>query len=797
MTIHFMGSQAIDFNNTAVINVVNTANDCYSSEDYNAVGSPNMGVLTEPRLLGALTDVWAGFSVGNIIGSASESNATTIFTLTTSGGQGIVRLQQTASVTRQFQYWNGSAWTSLGTLTDFTTRNGRRIDIRCKIHSSAGEFSIYVDRVLQFTLTGNTNFFSATIDKFSFTGWGNFNGRAITEVCIADEDTRKIRIVSRLPTGNSGTNAAWTGGFGDLDNNNISYTTTDADSVVSSAGGQNSSYTKAALGHLADDGAILAVAVSVRAKNDGSSADFDMLIRSGGTNYTQSHTRTINTTNTNGYYALWNTDPATGVAWTESGADACELGMQSKNAGVSTVYAMSILFAIRDDFIEPWESAYPNASTDGIGIVEVTAPASTGYMDVTFPDMVTDGCSPSFALILSNGGTSGAANASAQLRLGFLSNQQTATNAAKGSIGYQSNDAAAASGTTRQTQNRTKWDYAQANGGWLIDVSGLVVRFEKFIKGGIRIHFNTTTSGRKFSVMFFWGAELKVQYWTTNLGTVTTAQAQTGIGFQPDAALFFSSGSTIGSTNPAYFSIGMAADDGGGLLQRTLMRYSPTAIAAGPAPLQLIDDTAIGGLLNPTGPAVTWDLTLNSFDANGFTVQASASAVSATLYSILLHHTGGRKFKIIDLTTPTVTGVSSHTGAGFTPGAAFGVLTSLQSVNSILQDVEQASSASFFITDPDENVCSVTITEDTVLDPSDCNSYQDIANPMRVGTNGASTVAALVGALDSYASDGLDINYTTAPATQKKGFTLLFEASAGGPPPGVGSSENGLIIVCM
>lgn len=672
MTVYYMGSQTLDYNNTASINVLNTVNDSYYMEFYNDVGSPNMGTLDCPISLGGLTDVWAGFTTGNIIGSASESNVVTLFQLQTSGAQGIVRIQQTASLVRQFQYWNGSAWVSLGTLTGFTTRNGRRIDIRCKIHSSAGEFSVYVDRVLQFTLTGNTNFFAATIDSFRFIGWGNFNGRVVTEVCVADEDTRKIRIKNKLPTGNSATNTGWSGGFGDLDNNNVAYATTDADSVTSSAGGQNTSYTHAALGLAADDGAILAVAVSVRAKNDGSSADFDMLVRTGGTNYTKSHGRTINTTNTNGYYAIWSLNPGTTAAWTEAQVDACELGMQSKNAGVSTVYAMSILVAIRDDFFQPWEAGYPNASTDGIAMVEVTAPASTGYMDITVPDMVADGCSPSFALILTNGGTSNAANASARLQAGFVANDRRAEFSAKGMVGFLSNDASAASGTSRQTQSRTLNDMAQANGGWLVDLSGLVVRWEKFIKGGMRVHFNTTTSGRKFTVVFFWGAELKVQYWTQNLGTVTTAQAVTGIGFKPDAALFFSAGNTIASTSTGYFSFGVASDDGGGLEQRCLMRFSPNAVAAGPVPTQLIDNTAIGGLLTNTGPAVSWDLTLNSFDADGFTVQASASAVSATLYSILLHHTGGKKFNIIDISTPTVTGAAAHNGAGFSPAAAFG-----------------------------------------------------------------------------------------------------------------------------
>lgn len=801
MTIYVMGNHPVDFNNTGVVQTNNTVNNAYGDPGYTAYPtSPagcTLGTYTSPYPLGGLTDVWAGFTMGNTIGSASEDSTVTIFELRTSGGQGIVRLQNTSGPTRTFQYWNGSAWTNIGTLSNSSTRMGRRIDIRCKIHGSTGEFRIYVDRVLQQSLTGNTDFFSATIDDFAVNGWGQFNGRSITELCIASEDTRKIRIKGGYFTGDSATNTGWTGGFANLNETPTSdYTTADADASVSSASGQDMSFTKPALGNFGDDGAILAVSVSARAKNDGSSADFDLLVRSGGTNYTAGHGRTINTTNTNGYAAIWNTDPATGVAWTKSGVDNCELGMRSKNAGGSTIYLMTYCVAIRDDFIEPWESTYPNASTDGIAMVEVTAPGSTGYVDVTVPDMVSDGCSPSFALLMTNGGTSNAANPSAQMHVGFVSNQQRSDLAAKGGIGFTSADASASSSTQRLTQNRTKLDFASSNGGWLIDASGLRVRFQKFIKGGVRLFYETTTSGRKFSVMFFWGAELKVQYWTTNLGTGTGAQAQTGIGFQPDAGIFFSAGNSIGNTTTGYFSFGVAADDGGGLLQRALMRYSPSGNSAGPAPIQIIDDTVIGGLINPTGPAISWDLTLNSFDADGFTVQASASAGSATLYSILLHHTGGRKFKVIDFTTPTVTGTTLHTGAGFTPCMAIGAVASLQAVNSLQSDVEQASSCSIFASDPDLAMCSVTLQEDTVLDPADCNSYQDTAHLVRLGTNGSNTVSELVGALSAYGTDGINVNYTTASATQKKGFTLLFEGTAGGPPVGVGAS-GGLIIVCM
>lgn len=91
---------------------------------------------------------------------------------------------------------------------------------------------------------------------------------------------------------------------------------------------------------------------------------------------------------------------------------------------------------------------------------------------------------------------------------------------------------------------------------------------------------------------------------------------------------------------------------------------------------------------------------------------------------------------------------------------------------------------------------TVAIVEDSVLDPSDTNSYQDTANLMRLGTNGSTTVSEVVGTLSAFGTDGLNVNYTVASATQKKGFALVMEAMAGGPPVGIGQSL-GLLFVTM
>lgn len=777
MTAIFWANQVPETNSGSSINRASSANDGYVDPGYSdADVGHDLGGAGHPISLGNISECWFTFTMGNINANASEGSTVTICDLRTSGGQGIVRLQNTSGPTRTFQYWNGSAWTNIGTLSNSSTMSGRRIDIYCKIHGSSGEFSIYVDFVLQQSLTGNTDFFSATIDGFQINGWGQFNSRVVYNIIVATTDTRKMNVKTFDPTGDSATNTGWTGGFGNVNENNTNLTTTDADSSVSSAGGQDMSFTHASGGNFLTDGNILGVSVAARAKNDGSSADFDMLIRSGGANYTAAHGRTITSSFASGFYAKWTTDPATGVAWTASGVDAAEFGMQSKNAGVSSISSIVMSVLIEDDFTQPWESAYPTSNGLGVSVVHANTTAA-GYQDITDAAMLAAGCAPKAVIILTQGAAPGGVVGIAQLDVWMAWNGPRADLAGKFGHRISATDASNSSSTSRGYTTRRLREWNTVNGGQIINVSGQESIFAKFIEGGVRVQHITSTSGRDFTYIFIWGDDYDLYGGFTALGTGTSAIAVTGLGFQPEALIgFCSNGLTQGSQTTQYHSFGLAADDGGGLVQRAHLRTSVSGVTAGPQPIQEIVDTMIGGLIG-TGGTLTWGLTLNSLDADGFTVTPSASTVSSSFNWIAIRHTGGKRFGILDLSTPTTTGSHGHTGLGFPMLAGIGTLCSVEALNTIENDTEKASSMQMFAVGPDLTQTANAISENAASDPSACKLYTDTTNGIRLGTND-NLVAAVVAEITSLDSDGMTANYTAVLGTAKLGFMLAWEGVA-------------------
>jgi len=706
----------------------------------------------------------------------------------TVGGQGILRLQNTTGPVRKLEYWNGSAWVAIVTIPSAiqsTLVAGKRFDMRCKIHGSTGVFALYVDYVLVGELTGNTDFFSAAIESYHMVSWGQFNARIGSEFIVSTSDTRKYRVYETLPTGDSATNTGGTGGFANVDDNPTSnYTTADADGWVSSASGQVRTYTHPALPLNMRDGIIRAVAVEARASNDGSSADFDLVLRSGGANYAKAHTRTINSTKNNGFYAIWDTDPNGDIPWTVSAVDAAEFGMQSKNTGASTVTMVRMVVVVEKQTVDVWDDTYP--ASGGITVVDYTTPSTTGLHDLTCPEVVAAGCTPKAVLFFGTNTTG--LGAGSRFFIGALCNRPDNEWLSKGGIQLRADDNSGSTTNASTIQQRNLQAFTTANSGWPIDTPTIRAQFCEWINGGVRLNWATATATR-VTVVFIWGSDLDFNFGSASLGTGTSALPITGLGFAPQALFAITARADVTNWRSAF---GVAVDSGG-IQQKCLMRTSAGNIAAGPQPTQQIDTSHVGGLLTTAG-ALEFSLTLNSFDADGFTVTPSASSSSSTLLWFAFRH-ATKAFSIIDITTPTVPGVIQHTGAGFLPGFGMGVLSSLQTTGSIETDVEQSSSMALSVFGPDLTATVSAMAEVTTSDPSDVNSYQDASNLIRIGTN-SGTVAEVVGAYDGPNNDGISVDYTTVSTTGKKGFFLLMEGDAPPPPPS-GNTATGLIFVAM
>lgn len=264
---------------------------------------------------------WGGASTG------AETNTRTLVLFSQADGVGILRLQQTGTAPNKFfQYWDGAAWQNIGAALTITTGDGRQIDIKCVIDGAVGDFSLWVDGVLERSLTGDTDFFSSTGAAYvSIQGWGNSNQREVSECIIADQNTLSMRLCTLVPNGN-GANTAWTGAFGDVDEAEIN----DADFISSGTAAQVETFTLTNLSAAALALTPVAVIGSFRARNAVTGPqNIDPAVRTGGANFFGSSVAGLNTSFTNGYQNVWGVNPDTGVAWTTTEIDALEAGVRS------------------------------------------------------------------------------------------------------------------------------------------------------------------------------------------------------------------------------------------------------------------------------------------------------------------------------------------------------------------------------------------------------------------------------------------------------------------------------------
>lgn len=158
-------------------------------------------------------------------------------------------------------------------------------------------------------------------------------------------------------------------------------------------------------------------------------------------------------------------------------------------------------------------------------------------------------------------------------------------------------------------------------------------------------------------------AEFKVGSFTAPSSTGT--QSVTGVGFTPKAILFWASGSngssgiwggdvdqTIGFTSGPSESYAVAGfSDDGQSTSQTARAIAAKAVA----------------FVNGLGSATSAEADLDSFDADGFTLDWTKAGVSAQKIMFLAIGGDDVDAKVVNWTSPTSTGNKAVTGVGFTP----------------------------------------------------------------------------------------------------------------------------------
>lgn len=210
-----------------------------------------------------------------------------------------------------------------GTVATLATATEYRIDFRA---ATSGTCGVAVNKGAETTVTGNAN----NIDYLAFTdaaGAQTYDAH-VDDIWIDDAafPVDDYGIAIAVPTGNSATNTGWTASAGDkfacIDE--IPPTNTEEITSGTGAGDQRYSATHATAATLGINGSILGVKVVARMSEVSSTTTLGRIgIRSGSSNFETTDVDIGNTSDVT-MAKVYESDPNTSAAWTESGFNAAE-----------------------------------------------------------------------------------------------------------------------------------------------------------------------------------------------------------------------------------------------------------------------------------------------------------------------------------------------------------------------------------------------------------------------------------------------------------------------------------------
>lgn len=215
---------------------------------------------------------WVHFDFAN---SGNFINNAQFFSILNSSATPVIRGQGVSTNLLQLQYWNGSAWVNGGATFPINPAIST-IDIRVA-SGAMGEIQIYQNNAILQTVGGLnsavTNFQGVRLHSA-------FGGSRFSQIIVADEDTRDMKVFHRRPNGNGFYNADGTGTFTDVN----SAVSDDATSIILPNIGHKRTFTKSSI-TLPPGYIVGGVAVSGRMRVDGTPNDAQALLRIGGTDY--------------------------------------------------------------------------------------------------------------------------------------------------------------------------------------------------------------------------------------------------------------------------------------------------------------------------------------------------------------------------------------------------------------------------------------------------------------------------------------------------------------------------------
>jgi len=335
MAILFAGGEAESFNVIGTTALYSSTDASHHDSTFTRGAIGITGTTTcDVDLTSGETELWVHFgwayNMRQSFWSAAEADPI-LRLIDMATGREVVRVRMDTSPSDYslgFEYWDGSAYQFVPGGSIMASDTFYELDLHCKIADSGGVFRLYVDGTQIAEFVGDTlNSGYTSIDRVRFgsnigsrssTDWGSL----ISQVVVADQDTRGMKVATLKVTGN-GNSTGWDNDYQNVDE---ALVYSDSDVIISDAAGEVETYE---LGnHGLSDYVVLALAVNARGLRGASGPqNIQLAVRIGGTDYFSGNTGPGTTFGP--LRNMWPLNPDTSAAWTLSELDSLEAGVKS------------------------------------------------------------------------------------------------------------------------------------------------------------------------------------------------------------------------------------------------------------------------------------------------------------------------------------------------------------------------------------------------------------------------------------------------------------------------------------
>jgi len=327
MAILWCGAEDLDFR-LNISGVTTAAADSYRRVHLGAgAGVTTVPLIGSPFPGGAITSCWLHSKTGAAFDNGNAEQMLIGLTRSTkTAGEGLWLKVDTPKTRIALGTWDGSSFVELAVDTGFHVAQASVpyfFDMQVTSYGASATVNVYVNGNLACTFTGDTRISSLTdLDQVAIVGDTTNQRTMSSEVVVADEDTRAMRLVTLAPNATDG-GSTFTGNATTIDETSL-------DQADSSYSNTNDNIGLFGLTDTAGTYAVKAVMLSVRAtkSSDSTPTKIALGVKSGAS--TDAGSDQALTTDWAHYMRLMTTNPITTNPWTTAELDALLLQVKAR-----------------------------------------------------------------------------------------------------------------------------------------------------------------------------------------------------------------------------------------------------------------------------------------------------------------------------------------------------------------------------------------------------------------------------------------------------------------------------------